>query len=139
MRSSEIVGYLVYNNTTKYTFDDRTLAHLKVAITSKLRMQECFLLSWPLTAEDGGGRVSIWIGPAIPLEFLYAEPTPPSLNRAWLEALARSSHGLRGMVAMSETDAEAIAAMGPGNPKVYAEINKVVSTMTSPIPTQRPS
>jgi hypothetical protein len=130
------VGYLVYDNATQYAFDDRTLAHLKIAITSKLRMQESFLLSWLVPAEEGSGRVSIWISAAIPLQFLYSESKPPPLNRKWLDALARSSHGTRGMIVMSESDAEAIAASEPTDPKANSQMQKVVNTVTSPLRTQ---
>lgn len=50
------MGYLIYGGTQEYEFEDRTLAHLKVAITMKLRRQESFLMSWVNPAEKGGGR-----------------------------------------------------------------------------------
>jgi hypothetical protein len=39
------MGFLTYGGVQEYEFDDRTLAHLKVAITIKLRRQESFLMS----------------------------------------------------------------------------------------------
>jgi hypothetical protein len=128
------MGYLVYNDATQYAFDDRTLAHLKIAITSKLRLQESFLLSWRIPAELGGGRVSVWISPAIPLQFLFQAPNPPALNRKWLEALARSSHSARGMVVLAEEDAEAIADADPSDRRSHAEIQKVLDEATSRFP-----
>lgn len=104
------MGQLVYNGMARYQFDDRTLAHLKVAITQKLRLQESFLLSWVEPVDTGSGRVSLWLSTSIPLQFRYSTESPQALNRNWLEALARSSHGIRGMIVMTEQDAEEIIA-----------------------------
>jgi hypothetical protein len=48
--------------------------------------------------------VSIWLSPAIPLQFVFSAPKPPELSRPWLEALERSSHGIRGMVLIHENE-----------------------------------
>lgn len=100
------MGYLIYGSATEYEFDDRVLAHLKIAIAAKLRLQDSFLLNWVVAPERGSGRVSVWIATGIPLQFRFVETTPPELNRSWLDALARSAHGMRGMVVMDETEAE---------------------------------
>jgi hypothetical protein len=128
------MGFLVYDHRTQYRFDDRTLSHLKIAITSKLRLQEGFLLSWPVPAEEGGGRVSIWLSPQIPLQFLFTESTPPPLNRTWLEALARSSHGLRGMAVLSEDEAELVGSGDPNDPDVQKHIKEVLDGVSAPLP-----
>jgi hypothetical protein len=99
------MGHLVYGSSAEYEIDDRTLAHLKIAILSKLRVQESFLLSWSIDASRGSGRVSLWLSPFIPLQFRFSSSAPPALNRTWLEALARSAHGSRGMVIMTEDEA----------------------------------
>jgi hypothetical protein len=96
------MGTLVYGDAGRFEIDDRTLAHVKIAITTKLRRQESFLLNWSIPAEQGSGRISLWLSPAIPLQFVFAAPKPPELNRQWLEALERSSHGIRGMVLLRE-------------------------------------
>jgi len=98
------VGVLTYAGVD-YEFDDRLLAHLKIAIVTKLRVKEGFLLNWQIPPERGSGRASIWISAEIPLQFRFGGSKPPELNRVWLDALARSSHGIRGMVAMSEAEA----------------------------------
>lgn len=128
------MGYLVYNDATQYSFDDRTLAHLKIAIAAKLRLQESFLLSWVVAPDHGSGRVSIWISPAVPIQFLFHESRPPQLNRKWLEALARYSHGLRGMIVMSEDEANAIADRDPMDADTYAEAQKAFDTVTPRLP-----
>lgn len=101
------MGYLIYGAGAEYEIDDRALAHLKIAIVAKLRLQESFLLNWSHTPAQGGGRVSVWLSPGIPLQFRFSGSRPPELNRDWLQALAHSSHGSRGMVLMEEGDVPA--------------------------------
>ncbi|AYG02428.1 hypothetical protein [Gryllotalpicola protaetiae] len=99
------MGYLVYGTGAEYEVDDRALAHLKIAIVAKLRLQESFLLNWTIPAEHGSGRVSLWISPGIPLQFRFSGSKPPELDRVWIDAMSRSSHGVRGMVLMAENEA----------------------------------
>ncbi|WP_022880580.1 DUF7882 family protein [Gryllotalpicola ginsengisoli] len=100
------MGTLVYAASVAYEIDDRVLAHVKIAISAKLRRQECFLLNWTIPNDRGSGRVSIWLAPGVPLEFRFSGSKAPELNRRWLDALERSSHGVRGMVLMNEQEAE---------------------------------
>ena len=102
---TRFMGHLIYGSGAEYEIDDRTLSHLKIAILSKLRLQESFLLNWTIDASRGSGRVSLWLSPAVPLQFRFSESRPPELNRVWLEALARSSHSTRGMMLMTEDEA----------------------------------
>lgn len=100
------MGHLIYGDNQDYEFEDRTLAHLKVAITMKLRRQESFLMSWVNPPERGGGRVSIWLTPSIALAFKFAGSRVPSLNKAWLEVMNELSHTPRGLILVSEEDAD---------------------------------
>ncbi len=100
------MGSLVYGANTEYGFDDRVLAHLKIAIIAKLRVNDAFLLNWTVPASEGSGRVSLWMSAGIPLQFHFKGSKAPELNRTWLEAMERSSHSMRGMVVMSESEAE---------------------------------
>jgi len=109
------VAQLIYGSGAIYEFDDRTLAHLKIAIAAKLRLRESFLLNWQVPAKDGSGRVSLWVSPDVCLVFRFREATPPKLNKLWLDALARSAHGIRGMTVMPEDEAERYL-MAAGNP-----------------------
>lgn len=104
------MGFLIYGGTQEYEFEDRTLAHLKVAITIKLRRQESFLMSWTNPAERGGGRVSLWLTPSIPLTFRFNGSRPPQLNKVWLSVLNDFSNTPRGLVVVSEEDAQKHAA-----------------------------
>lgn len=92
------LGTFVYGTpSTSVDFDDRVLAHLKVVIIAKLRRGESFSFSWENTRDSGGGRSSIWLHPAIPLQFDFAGGKEPSLNRAWLEQLMQLSNTPAGL------------------------------------------
>jgi len=93
------VGKFIYGTPSiSVEFDDRVLAHLKVVILAKLRRQESFTFSWEYTSAQGSGHSSIWLHPAIPLQFDFYGKKDPTLNRVWLEemvALANTPAGLR--------------------------------------------
>jgi hypothetical protein len=112
------VARLIYGSNEGFEFDERTLAHLKIAMAAKLRVRESFLLNWAVPAERGSGRMSLWISPEVPLIFVFHGSKPPQLNKTWLDALSRSAHGIRGMTVMPEDEAEAYlrAAGSPAAP-----------------------
>ncbi|WP_369813327.1 ATP-dependent DNA ligase [Yonghaparkia sp. Root332] len=92
------MGQLIYASTFEARFDDRVLAHLQIVIVAKLRRQESFAFSWSKPREEGSGRASLWLHPAIPLVFTFHGGRAPTISRAWIEALmssANSSAGLR--------------------------------------------
>ena len=104
------MGFLIYGGMQEYEFEDRTLAHLKVAITMKLRRQESFLMSWVNPPEKGSGRVSIWLTPSIPLVFRFAGSRAPQLDKTWLAVLNDLSNTPRGLLVVSEEEAKKHAA-----------------------------
>ncbi len=86
-----IVGRLKYDGTAEpITIDDATLAHLKIVIGTKLRRQESFMMTW--RPVDGGqdGRLTIWIHPAIPLQFGFDRPDFPQIDPARISAIMGS-------------------------------------------------
>ena len=93
------MGKFIYGTPSiSVEFDDRVLAHLKVVILAKLRRQESFTFSWEYTSAQGSGHSSIWLHPAIPLQFDFYGKKDPTLNRLWLEEmvqLANTPAGLR--------------------------------------------
>lgn len=103
------MGTFAYGDSGEYEFEDRTLAHLKVAISMKLRRQECFFLSWSNPSDRGSGRVSLWMSPNIPITIRFAGSRAPELNEVWLRVLNELSHTPRGLVVISEREAEAHA------------------------------
>jgi hypothetical protein len=97
------MGKLIYGtNGAEYEFDDRLLAHLRIVIVTKFRRRESFTLTWELGADRGGGRVSLWLDPSIPLQFLFFGSREPALNRAWVDALASISASSVGLIPLPE-------------------------------------
>lgn len=96
------MGYLVYDSSTKVTFDDRLLAHLEIVIVSKLRRRECFAMSWRESSENGSGRSTLWLDPSIPLRFRFEGSRQPTVNREWVERLATSAAGASGLLVTDE-------------------------------------
>ena len=91
------MGTMQYGSGSEIQIEARALAHLKVAIATKLRRNESFTLSWKHPEGDVPGRSTIWLHPSIPLRFTFAEPEPPELNVKWIQALmveASSSGGI---------------------------------------------
>ena len=75
------MGRLRYDGTSDpITIEDVTLAHLKIIIATKLRRQESFMMTW--IPRDGGvnRRATVWIHPAIPLQFGFDEEAPPAVD-----------------------------------------------------------
>lgn len=87
------MGTIYYGDAgTPIGVDDRALAHLKVAIATKLRRGESFTLSWRHPDDQPRGRSTIWLHPSIPLRFVFDDPEPPELSREWIEELMRSAN-----------------------------------------------
>lgn len=99
------MGKLIYGVGREYEFDDRTLSHVKMALVTKLRRHESFLLNWEIPLDQGGGRMSLWISREIPLAFVFSGSRPPALNERWMDALLHTSQRTGGMVIMREEEA----------------------------------
>jgi len=97
------VGTLYYGDAaTPIEIDDRALAHVKVVIATKLRRGESFTLSWTHGPDQEVGRSTVWLHPSIPLRFVFDEPEPALLSRAWIEALANSANSSGGLLLVEE-------------------------------------
>lgn len=97
------MGTLHYGSTPEpIPIEDRALAHLKVVISTKLRRQESFTLSWRHPDGEPPGRSTIWLHPSIPLRFISADPAPVSLNQQWIEALMYSANSTGGIALVDE-------------------------------------
>ncbi|MEN0083183.1 MAG: ATP-dependent DNA ligase [Leifsonia sp.] len=99
------MGHLVYDSSTRVSFDDRLLAQLQVVIVNKLRRKESFAMSWKEPHEKGGGRTAIWIDVALPLRFSYEGSRMPAIDREWVERLAASAASPAGLI-VTEEDGE---------------------------------
>ena len=92
-----------------YSVDDRTLAHIELAISSQLRLGGAF--AFTLEREHvpaGRGRHVLWLHPAIPMQFRYqGDRRQISINPKWvagLAAVAATDHGLRIVPEPAHTD-----------------------------------
>ncbi|WP_309105236.1 hypothetical protein [Microbacterium sp.] len=97
------MGTIYYGDSgTPIGIEDRALAHLKVAITTKLRRGESFTLSWRHGEDQPRGRSTLWLHPSIPLRFVFDEPETPELSRSWIEDLMRSANSTGGIQLIPE-------------------------------------
>ena len=97
------MGSLHYGGSdSPIRIEDRALAHLKVAIATKLRRNESFTLSWRHSDGDENGRSTIWLHPSIPLRFTFDDPEAPQLNLKWIEQLMMSANSSGGISLVDE-------------------------------------
>jgi hypothetical protein len=97
------VGTLYYGDSgTPIGIEDRALAHVKIAITTKLRRGESFTLSWIHPEDQARGRSTIWLHPSIPLRFVFDATEAPELSRDWVEELMRSANSTGGVTLVEE-------------------------------------
>lgn len=76
--------------------DDRTLAHLRVVATAKLRRNEPFLISWANPVGAGSGRESLWLHPGIDLVYQLDGPSG-AVDSALLDSMMAASFLSRGI------------------------------------------
>ena len=109
------MGQLIYGPShDSFEFDDRTLAHFRVVIITKLRRRESFTLTWDISMANGSGRISLWLDPSIPLQFRFDGSREPVLNRAWIEALASVAASTTGLIPLPEPAARTtVSEPGP--------------------------
>ncbi len=92
------MGTLFYGaSRTPIRIDDRILAHLKLVVTSKLRRNEPFLVSWRDASDVGGGRSSIWLHPACDLHYKFDGGSPPAIDQDLIEQLSVAANAARGI------------------------------------------
>ena len=97
------MGTIYYGGSaTPIHIDDRALAHLKVVIATKLRRSESFTVTWTHPEDQPRGRSTIWLHPSIPLRFVFDDPEPTELSRAWIEELASSANSSGGITLIAE-------------------------------------
>ena len=110
-----LVGTIYYGDgASPIHIEDRTLAHLKVVIATKLRRGESFTLSWRHPDGEPTGRSTIWLHPSIPLRFAFDDPEPTTLSREWVEEMANSANSSGGIMVVTEhvDDPDTIAKTG---------------------------
>jgi hypothetical protein len=101
------MGTLHYGaGSTPIDIPDRLLAHLKVVITTKLRRGESFTASWINRSDDGPGRTTLWIQPAIQMQFEFDSADAEVLNAAYLKTLAEQANSNGGLSVDLDTHIE---------------------------------
>jgi hypothetical protein len=86
------MGNLFYGNESEpITIPDRVLAHLKVVISTKLRRQEAFTISWRHSDDEAPGRSTLWMHPAIPIRFTFESAEAEVLDPELLQRLANEA------------------------------------------------
>jgi len=98
----DAMGKLTYDASLVIDFDDRTLAHLQIVITAKLRRRESFIFSWKDDADIGDGRTTVWLDPTISLVYKFLGGRPPQINKAWIEALTATANSPGGLHLVKE-------------------------------------
>lgn len=99
------MGTLIYGPAAReINIDDRMLAHLEVVIIAKLRRGESFAFHWDRPTTVGSGHSTIWIHPALFLEFSFSGSRRIHPNRAWIDALMAEANGSHGLGIIPEPD-----------------------------------
>ena len=65
------------------------------------------------------GRSTIWLHPSIPLRFVFDDPEPTELNRAWIEELAQSASSSGG-IQLTEEQIESVDGDADNAPQTVA-------------------
>lgn len=92
------MGKLIYGPSDReLEINDRALAHLKIVTLSKLRRGESFALSWAHGANNGSGRSTLWLHPAISVQFVFNENHKPALDRQMIEQLIAAANSPEGV------------------------------------------
>lgn len=92
------MGSFRYGSHQIYQFDDRTLAHLRDVITSKLLKHESFLFTW----NENEMLRSIWLHPCSSIEYAFEGRAAIPVNRSWIKELASLANGPTGLHLVSE-------------------------------------
>lgn len=96
------MGKFVYDGNVKVEIEDRALTHLQLVIGAKLRRGEPFAFSWREDPSVGGGRTTVWVHPGSSLVYKYFGGRQPSINRAWVDALAFTANSPSGLYLVPE-------------------------------------
>jgi hypothetical protein len=104
------MGKFIYEGGPKANLDDRALIHLQMVMSAKLRRGEPFAFTWREDLSVGGGRTTGWIHPGSALVFKFDGSRQPSINRAWIDALAFTANAPSGLYLVPEPAEKASTA-----------------------------
>lgn len=107
------MGKLIYGSAGReLEIEDRALAHLKIVVLSKLRRGESLALSWARGLNNGSGRSTVWLHPAIAVEFVFSDPHRPQLDRQLIDQLLAAANSPDGINLHAEPAGDAEPADG---------------------------
>jgi hypothetical protein len=94
-----------------FEIEDRTLAHIKLVMLTKLRRNESFAVSLQFDLSAGSGRETLWVHPSSQLSFRFGGSRAPSINREWLDALMLTANSTEGLRLIAETGLDTTGAI----------------------------
>ncbi|WP_428833622.1 hypothetical protein [Leucobacter alluvii] len=97
----------------EYEFEDRLLPHLQFVIGQKLKKQEGFFLGWQKPHDQGDGRMSVWLSPYVAVSFHFSGSKEPEMSKTWVRALNSLAYTPRGLIAISEAEADRFIKNNP--------------------------
>ncbi len=101
------MGRFIYDSAgASVDIEDRTLAHLRIVIMTKLRRSESFMFEAEIG--DGSGRRCFWISPSVPIQLHFFGSRQPRINRLWIEQLMQAASGPNGLTILPEPAEEAL-------------------------------
>lgn len=105
------MGCLFYGSTGyAIEIDDRSLAHLKVAILTLLRAQKSIAFTYTKCLGEGSGRDTLWITPTTEIRFHFDGSRPPRLNTPWIKAILDTATAPTGLRLVDEEEASMVAS-----------------------------
>lgn len=102
------MGRFIYARSTSIEIEDRTLHHLQLVITTKLRRREGFNFTWKEDPSKGGGRTTVWLYATDALIYRYVTSRQPEINRHWVDALAFTANSPSGLYMVHEPAAQVL-------------------------------
>ena len=131
------MGTLIYGaDGANITFEDRLLAHLQIAIITKLRRNEPHTLSWETPSYEGSGRSTVWLHPAVPIQFKFSGSKKPVINRIWVEQLLHSANSTGGLQVIPEprpTNAVEGSEQSPGVTQATIPAARLTRSVAAPV------
>ena len=113
------MGNLLAGNQS-FPFDDRVLAHIRVAFALQLQRGEGFFFSWHRPLSEGSGHLSMWVPPAEIVVFEFFGNREPRINREWVHAIITSTGGGSGLKLVPEPGTAPFAPPEPEEARSYS-------------------
>lgn len=95
------MGRLILGHDLRLDLDDRTLAHLHLAMKAKLRRGESFHLSWRDDPSIGDGRTTVWVHPEMSMVCKLSGPVE-DIDRVWLDQFINAANSVAGLSPLPE-------------------------------------